>query len=542
MTSEVEEHILRKYEIKTRLGKGAYGIVWKAIDRKTGELVAVKKVFDAFRNRTDAQRTFREIMFLQEFGDHPNIVKLHNVIKAENDRDIYLIFEFMDIDLHVVIKKGNILEDIQKRYIMYQVLKAIKYLHSGNVIHRDMKPSNILLDKDCFVKVADFGLARSLHQLEDMDTSANPELTDYVATRWYRSPEILLASKRYTKGADMWSIGCILGEMLLGRPLFAGSSSFNQVEKILSAIPKPSHQDILAIQSQYAQAVIDKNVVRHRRDLEDMIPTAPSDAMDLLKRLLQFNPDKRISVEEALRHPYVARFCNPSKEIILDYDVVPPLDDDILLTVNEYRDKLYELIKEKKSKIRRQKKEVIEKHRQFQEQQQQEEVKQKSPRKPETRQERSPRLQAADAVTVSNDGDGKVKQKQTSDDGTQQNQFYGVAFGRTTKTPPPQVNPQAQPPRHKSTFTSSMRDARTQITRDVEKSPGRPLSAVRATPEPRKPVAAEPRTCVSYGRKQFHGRANMETAGTPTVKATMGSYTQSHGTITATALANIKKM
>lgn len=143
--TEVEDHISLKYEIRKRLGKGAYGIVWKAVDRQTGEIVAVKKIFDAFRNRTDAQRTFREIMFLQEFGDHPNIVQLLNVIRAHNDKDIYLIFEYMDTDLHAVIKKGTLLKDIHKRYVMYQLFKAIKYLHSGNVIHRDQKPSNVLL-------------------------------------------------------------------------------------------------------------------------------------------------------------------------------------------------------------------------------------------------------------------------------------------------------------------------------------------------------------------------------------------------------------
>ncbi|XP_055013322.1 mitogen-activated protein kinase 15 isoform X1 [Boleophthalmus pectinirostris] len=252
--SEVEGHISQKYEIRKRLGKGAYGIVWKAVDRQTGEVVAVKKIFDAFRNRTDAQRTFREIMFLQEFGDHPNIIKLLNVIRAHNDKDIYLIFEYMDTDLHAVIKKGTLLKDVHKRYVMYQLLKAIKFLHSGNVIHRDQKPSNVLLDTDCIVKLCDFGLARSLNQIQE-DTG-NPALTEYVATRWYRAPEILLGSTRYTKGVDMWSLGCILGEMLLGKALFPGTSTMNQIEKIMSAIPHPTPEDILAIKSEYGSSVI----------------------------------------------------------------------------------------------------------------------------------------------------------------------------------------------------------------------------------------------------------------------------------------------
>lgn len=163
----------------------------------------LNKVFDAFQNSTDAQRTFREIVFLQELYGHENIVKLLNVIRAENDKDIYLIFDFMETDLHAVIK-ANILEDIHKRYIVYQILKCIKYMHSADLLHRDLKPSNILLNAECHAKVADFGLARSVAQGED---DKGPLLTDYVATRWYRAPEILFGSHNYTKGVDMWSVG-----------------------------------------------------------------------------------------------------------------------------------------------------------------------------------------------------------------------------------------------------------------------------------------------------------------------------------------------
>ncbi|XP_034401847.1 mitogen-activated protein kinase 15 [Cyclopterus lumpus] len=346
--SEVEDHISLKYEIKKRLGKGAYGIVWKAVDRQTGEIVAVKKIFDAFRNRTDAQRTFREIMFLQEFGDHPNIIQLLNVIRAQNDKDIYLIFEYMDTDLHAVIKKGSLLKDIHKRYVMYQLLKAIKYLHSGNVIHRDQKPSNVLLDTDCVVKLCDFGLARSLNHIQE--DSGNPALTEYVATRWYRAPEILLGSTRYTKGVDMWSLGCILGEMLLGKALFPGTSTINQIEKIMIAIPHPSPEDILAIKSEYGSSIIQRMLLKPQVPLEDLLqPSAPPDALDLLRTLLVFNPDKRLTAEQALQHPYVARFHNTAKEPALNYDVVLTVDDDVQLSVVQYRNQLYEMILERRT-------------------------------------------------------------------------------------------------------------------------------------------------------------------------------------------------
>ena len=155
-----------------QLGKGAYGIVWKAIDRKTNDKVALKKIFDAFQNATDAQRTFREIMYLQGLTGHENIIRLQNVLKAENDKDIYLVFDYMETDLHAVIR-ANILEPVHKQFIVYQCLKALLYCHSGGLIHRDLKPSNLLLNEECLLKVADFGLARSLHAIEKADESAS---------------------------------------------------------------------------------------------------------------------------------------------------------------------------------------------------------------------------------------------------------------------------------------------------------------------------------------------------------------------------------
>ncbi|KAK9837179.1 hypothetical protein WJX84_009788 [Apatococcus fuscideae] len=237
MSEEIDKQVFRKYDILQRLGKGAYGIVWKAIEKKSGKTTALKKIFDAFQNATDAQRTFREIMFLQELDNHDNIIKLLNVMKAENDRDIYLVFDYMETDLHAVIR-ANILEEIHKQYVMYQLFKALKYMHTAQLLHRDIKPSNVLLNSECLVKLADFGLARSIAQLHTAD-GTNPVLTDYVATRWYRAPEILLGSSKYTYGVDMWSSGCILGELLSGKPIFPGNSTINQLDRIVTVTGKP---------------------------------------------------------------------------------------------------------------------------------------------------------------------------------------------------------------------------------------------------------------------------------------------------------------
>uniref|UniRef100_A0A914I813 Mitogen-activated protein kinase n=1 Tax=Globodera rostochiensis TaxID=31243 RepID=A0A914I813_GLORO len=370
MSEEVDSHIVERYDIQKRLGKGAYGIVWKAVDRKTNDTIALKKIFDAFRNATDAQRTFREIMFLQEFGRHPNIIKLFNIIRADNDKDIYLAFEYMEADLHNVIKKMTILKDIHKQYIMCQLFRAVKFLHSGNVLHRDLKPSNVLLDADCRVKLADFGLARSFSQMDDyLDGTNMPELTEYVATRWYRSPEILLAAKRYTKGVDMWSLGCILAEMLLGKALFPGSSTINQIERIMNSISRPSKHDIESIGSMYAASVLDKMPQRPKRPLEAILAQSFSEAIDLVNRrvawgqggisqffyfgLLLFAPHKRLNVEQCLTHPYVAQFHNALEEPALDYEVKLPLPDHIQLSVHEYREKLYEIIATRKINVRR---------------------------------------------------------------------------------------------------------------------------------------------------------------------------------------------
>lgn len=346
MSEEIDKHVLRKYEIQQKLGKGAYGIVWKALDKKTRETVALKKIFDAFQNATDAQRTFREIMYLWEINNHDNIVKLLNVLKADNDRDIYLTFEYMETDLHAVIR-ANILEEIHNQYIMYQCFRAFKFIHTGDLLHRDMKPSNLLLDAQCLMKVADFGLARSVGNVSDNGTQ--PVLTDYVATRWYRAPEILLGSTKYTKGVDMWSIGCIMGELLGGKPLFAGTSTINQITKIIEVLGDPSPDDIVAINSPFAATMLESCKVNSRKALEDIFPKAAPGAIDLMKKLLQWNPEKRLTAEGALSHPYVQAFHNPADEPACDHTIKINVDDNTKFSISEYREHLYtEIVKRKK--------------------------------------------------------------------------------------------------------------------------------------------------------------------------------------------------
>jgi len=270
-----------------------------------------------------------------------NIITLLDVMRADNDKDIYLVFEYMETDLHAVIR-ANILEDIHKRFIIYQLLKAIKYMHSAKVIHRDIKPSNLLLNSECLVKVADFGLARSINSNAGKDENKTQILTDYVATRWYRAPEILLGSTHYTEGVDMWSVGCILGELIGGKPMFPGTSTTNQIDRIIEVIGRPSKEDIDDIKSEFAAQLLDNLLEpQNPRSLESMYPMADSDVIDMLRQLLTFSPAKRMNATHALAHPYVAQFHVPEEEIECHKNIVIPIDDNKKLTVSAYRDELY---------------------------------------------------------------------------------------------------------------------------------------------------------------------------------------------------------
>eukprot|EP00771_Trimastix_marina_P001423 gnl/Trimastix_PCT/2497.p1 GENE.gnl/Trimastix_PCT/2497~~gnl/Trimastix_PCT/2497.p1 ORF type:complete len:269 (+),score=50.57 gnl/Trimastix_PCT/2497:607-1413(+) len=173
-------------------------------------------------------------------------------------------------------------------------------------------------------------------------------MTTYIATRWYRAPEILLGSQRYTKGVDMWSLGCILGEMLRGQPLFRGDSTLNQLDKILEVIGTPSQDDLRSIGSTYAESLLSKLPAHRPKPLAELFPTAPPDALDMLHRLLQFNPDKRLSAEEALRHPFFSQFHNPREEPDCTRPIRLAADDNVRLSVSRYRTLLYDFIRQKR--------------------------------------------------------------------------------------------------------------------------------------------------------------------------------------------------
>jgi mitogen-activated protein kinase 15 len=301
-------------------------------------------------------------MFLQELNasHHENIIRLLNVLKADNDKDMYLVFEYMEINLHSVIR-ANILEDVHQRYILYQVVKSILYMHSGQLLHRDLKPSNVLLNADCRVKICDLGLARSVHDIST--NSKEAVLTDYVATRWYRAPEILLGSGKYNKSVDVWAIGCILAEMLGGRPLFQGESTLDQLLKICEVLGRPSEADVASVRSKFAASMLDSVRPKRYRPVEQLFPNAPSDALDLLAKLLCFSPDRRPSCEEILRHPYLAAFHDPAQEPVLKHPIHISMDDNQRYSIADYRKSLYKRIVQRKHELRQRSHEVRTKRR-----------------------------------------------------------------------------------------------------------------------------------------------------------------------------------
>ncbi|KAB1205715.1 Mitogen-activated protein kinase 12 [Morella rubra] len=232
-----------QYEIQEVVGKGSYGVVASAIDTHTRERVAIKKINDVFEHVSDATRILREIKLLRLLR-HPDIVEIKHIMLPPSRRefqDIYVVFELMESDLHQVIKANDDLTPEHYQFFLYQLLRALKYIHTANVFHRDLKPKNILANADCKLKICDFGLARASFN----DAPSAIFWTDYVATRWYRAPELCGSFfSKYTPAIDIWSIGCIFAEMLSGKPLFPGKNVAHQLDLITDLLGTPGDESI----------------------------------------------------------------------------------------------------------------------------------------------------------------------------------------------------------------------------------------------------------------------------------------------------------
>lgn len=216
--AKVKFKVPAQWDLLKKVGSGAYGTVASFQDPKTKQKVAVKKITDAFNDLVDGKRILREVKLLRTFK-HDNIIQILDMYPPDHPDfdDIYIVTDLMETDLHRVIYSKQLLNDEHVQYFSYQILRGLLYLHSANVVHRDLKPSNILVNKNCDLKICDFGLARGFGQGEE-----DPALTDYVVTRWYRAPEVVLLASEYTKSIDVWSVGCILCELVGRKPIFTG--------------------------------------------------------------------------------------------------------------------------------------------------------------------------------------------------------------------------------------------------------------------------------------------------------------------------------
>ncbi|KAK6146133.1 hypothetical protein DH2020_020002 [Rehmannia glutinosa] len=302
-----------RYRIEEVIGKGSYGVVCSAYDTHLGEKVAIKKINDIFEHVSDATRILREIKLLRLLR-HPDIVEIKHILLPPSRRefkDIYVVFELMESDLHQVIKANDDLTPEHYQFFLYQLLRGMKYIHTANVFHRDLKPKNILANADCKLKICDFGLARVAFN----DTPTAIFWTDYVATRWYGAPELCGSFfSKYTPAIDIWSIGCIFAELLTGKPLFPGKNVVHQLDLMTDLLGTPPPETIARIRNEKARRYLSSMRKKKAIPLSLKFPNADPFALRLLERMLAFDPKDRPSAEEALADPYFRNLARVERE------------------------------------------------------------------------------------------------------------------------------------------------------------------------------------------------------------------------------------
>ncbi|KAF4656005.1 hypothetical protein FOL47_009196 [Perkinsus chesapeaki] len=256
------------------------------------------------------------------------------------------------------------LSSLHKTYLIWQLLRAVKYVHSAHVVHRDIKPQNILINAKCELRLCDFGLARYVLPL-NFDPARQPlprgmtiddvkvlcggddylNMTDYVSSRWYRAPEQLLKAGNYGKPVDVWACGCVMAEILTGHPLFPGTSVLEQLWMILEFTGMPNMMILSNIDTSYGEQLLEGLPRQHTTmNLQSVVPQGNVESLDLIDTMLQFNPDFRITASEALEHPFLGAFHTPDEEFVYSKEEVETgtkLDDNLLVTVHDYRDAIY---------------------------------------------------------------------------------------------------------------------------------------------------------------------------------------------------------
>ncbi|KAG2843228.1 hypothetical protein PC118_g2058 [Phytophthora cactorum] len=369
--SEIAPH----YSIECVLGQGSYGQVVRCKHLPTGEIVAIKKIQNVFSDPIDAKRILRELCILRQLR-HPNIVQIREIIAPldmDHFQDLFVVFEYLPSDLEKLLHSPQFLTAEHLRWLLLDLLKALKYMHSAEIVHRDLKPANVLLNlSPVAIKICDFGLARGLSssasttgrkrkRLGDGSTpdestlqgvGVHPrtparriqrQLTEHVVTRWYRAPEIIFRDHDYSAAIDVWSVGCIFAELLSMQkssvpshyqrePLFPGVSCFplspgagqvalpqdsrDQLNTILDVLGTMEEEDIAEIADPDVQFYLRSLPPRPKRNLQEMYPGAEPEAIDLLTWMLKMNPRKRATLDEALSHKYLASIRSLEEEIV----------------------------------------------------------------------------------------------------------------------------------------------------------------------------------------------------------------------------------
>ncbi|KAG0261776.1 hypothetical protein BG011_000678 [Mortierella polycephala] len=294
---------VENYEKLNRISEGTYGVVYRAKDRLTGEIVALKKL------KLDQEKNGFPITSLREvytllLAKHPHIVNVREIVVGDTLTQIFIVMDFIEHDLKELMSemRAPFLQS-EVKTLMLQLLSATELLHENWILHRDLKTSNLLLNNKGEIKVADFGLARRYGEPQGL-------MTQPVVTLWYRAPELLLGSKQYTTAIDMWSIGCIFAEFVNNEPLLPGRSEAEQLEKIFKLLGVPNDK-IWPGYSKLPLASHVPNFVQPYNLLRSRLPYLTENGLDLMSKMLTYNPAKRITAEEALKHPYFSEAPPP---------------------------------------------------------------------------------------------------------------------------------------------------------------------------------------------------------------------------------------